>query len=328
MPGEKHRAMRQSSIVMALLAVLATWAHQAKAQTWPDRPVRIIMPFAAGQGSDIVARRVAERMRTHLGQPIVVDNRPGAAGNIGTAAAARATPDGYTLLWGSFGTMALNEFLFASLPYDPQRDFVPIGMAVRHGMVLASGPEQGPRDIAQAVTLLRGARGGAGVGMPSSTARLVLNVLGEQTRSEPLAVAYGGSGQAATALMRGEVPLIIDTLAALVGPLANRQATPLAVSFRERHPMLPQVPTFREAGLELELEAWIALYAPTGVPDVVIRRMNEALNAAMAEPELREALARDGAAAGGGSPADLGAQAQRDREQWGPVIRRLGLTAN
>lgn len=320
--------MRRPLILSALLTALVAWGSPLAAQSWPDRPVRVIMPFAAGQGSDIVARRVAERMRPHLGQPIVVDNRPGAAGNIGTAAAARATPDGYTLLWGSFGTMALNEFLFASLPYDAQRDFVPIGMAVRHGMVLASGPEQGPRDIAQAVSLLREARGGAGVGMPSSTARLVLNVLGQQTRTEPLAVAYGGSGQAATAVMRGEVPLLIDTLAALMGPLTNRQVTPLAVSFRERHPLLPQVPTFREAGIDLELEAWIALYAPTGVPEVVIRRMNEALNAAMAEPELRDALARDGAAPGGGSPAELGAQAQRDRDQWGPVIRRLGLTAN
>lgn len=320
--------MRRPGVVMVMLALVGAWFSPASAQSWPDRPVRVIMPFAAGQGSDIVARRVAERMRPHLGQPIVVDNRPGAAGNIGTAAAARATPDGYTLLWGSFGTMALNEFLFANLPYDPQKDFVPIGIAVRHGMVLGSAAEQGPRNIAQAVALLRGTRGGAGVGMPSSTARLVLSVLGEQTRSEPLAVAYGGSGQAATAVMRGEVPLIIDTLAALIGPLANRQVTPLAVSFRERHPLLPQVPTFREAGIELELEAWIALYAPAGVPDIVIRRMNEALNAAMADPELREALARDGAAHGGGSPADLGAQAQRDREQWGPVIRRLGLTAN
>jgi tripartite-type tricarboxylate transporter receptor subunit TctC len=320
--------MRRLGVLMVMLALVGAWVSPAPAQSWPERPVRVIMPFAAGQGSDIVARRVAERMRPHLGQPIVVDNRPGAAGNIGTAAAARATPDGYTLLWGSFGTMALNEFLFASLPYDPRTDFVPIGLAVRHGMVLASGAEQGPRNIAQAVSLLREARGGAGVGMPSSTSRLVLNVLGEQTRSEPLAVAYGGSGQSATAVMRGEVPLIIDTLAALIGPLANRQATPLAVSFRERHPLLPQVPTFREAGIDLELEAWIALYAPAGVPDIVIRRMNEALNAAMAEPELREALARDGAAHGGGTPAELGAQAQRDREQWGPVIRRLGLTAN
>lgn len=320
--------MRRLGVLMVMLALVGAWPSAAPAQSWPERPVRVIMPFAAGQGSDIVARRVAERMRPHLGQPIVVDNRPGAAGNIGTAAAARATPDGYTLLWGSFGTMALNEFLFASLPYDPRTDFVPIGLAVRHGMVLASGAEQGPRNIGQAVSLLRAARGGAGVGMPSSTSRLVLNVLGEQTRSEPLAVAYGGSGQSATAVMRGEVPLIIDTLAALIGPLANRQATPLAVSFRERHPLLPQVPTFREAGIDLELEAWIALYAPAGVPDIVIRRMNEALNAAMAEPELREALARDGAAHGGGTPADLGAQAQRDREQWGPVIRRLGLTAN
>ena len=320
--------MRRLGVLMVMLALVGAWPSAAPAQSWPERPVRVIMPFAAGQGSDIVARRVAERMRPHLGQPIVVDNRPGAAGNIGTAAAARATPDGYTLLWGSFGTMALNEFLFASLPYDPRTDFVPIGLAVRHGMVLASGAEQGPRNIGQAVSLLRAARGGAGVGMPSSTSRLVLNVLGEQTRSEPLAVAYGGSGQSATAVMRGEVPLIIDTLAALIGPLANRQATPLAVSFRERHPLLPQVPTFREAGIDLELEAWIALYAPAGVPDIVIRRMNEALNAAMAEPELREALARDGAAHGGGTQADLGAQAQRDREQWGPVIRRLGLTAN
>ncbi|MBY0337172.1 MAG: tripartite tricarboxylate transporter substrate binding protein [Acetobacteraceae bacterium] len=317
--------LRRALFAAALL--LAPIASATAQPAWPDRPVRVIMPFAAGQGSDIVARRVAERMRPHLGQPIVVDNRPGAAGNIGTAAAARAAPDGYTLLWGSFGTMALNEFLFPALPYDPLRDFVPIGMAVRHGMLLASGPESGPRDLPQAVELLRGQPGAAGVAMPSSTARLVLNVLGQQIGAEPLAVAYPGSGQAATAVMRGEVPLIFDTLAALMAPLGNRQATPLAVTFRQRHSLLPQIPTFRETGIDLELEAWIALYAPSGVPEAVVQRMNAALNAALAEPELRQALARDGAEPGGGTPQDLGAQAQRDRAQWGPVIRRLGLTA-
>ncbi|MBX9750341.1 MAG: tripartite tricarboxylate transporter substrate binding protein [Roseococcus sp.] len=320
--------MRFSWIFAAPLALGLALAPSAQAQTWPERPIRVIMPFAAGQGSDIVARRVAERMRAHLGQPLVVDNRPGAAGNIGTALAARAAPDGYTLLWGSFGTLALNEFLFATLPYDPHRDFLPIGMAVLHGMVLASGPEAGPRNIAEAVALLREAPGGAGVAMPSSTARLVLHVLARETRTEPLAVAYQGSPQAATGVMRGEIPLLFDTLAALMGPLANRQVTPLAVTFRQRAAALPQVPTFREAGIDLELEAWIALFAPAGVPDGVVARTNAALNAALAEPELRATLARDGAEPGGGTPGDLAARAAQDRAQWGPVIRRLGLSAN
>ncbi|MEI6162388.1 MAG: tripartite tricarboxylate transporter substrate-binding protein, partial [Roseococcus sp.] len=219
-------------------------------------------------------------------------------------------------------------FLFPTLPYDPHRDFQPIGMAVLHGMVLASGPETGPRNIAEAVALLRETPGGAGVAMPSSTARLVLHVLARETRTEPLAVAYPGSPQAATGVMRGEIPLLFDTLAALMGPLSNRQVTPLAVTFRQRAAALPEVPTFREAGIDLELEAWIALFAPAGVGDAVVSRVNAALNAALAEPELRAALARDGAEPGGGTPADLAARAAQDRATWGPVIRRLGLTAN
>jgi tripartite-type tricarboxylate transporter receptor subunit TctC len=301
-------------------------APAARAQTWPDRPIRAVMPFAAGQGSDIVARRVAERMRAPLGQPVIVENRPGAGGNIGTAHVARATPDGYTLVWGSMGTHGVNEFLFPSLPFDPVRDFVPIALVVRHGMMLAANTETGPRDIQAAATLLRG-RPGHPVAVPSSTARLALQVIRREVGQEPLAVAYPGSAQSLAGVMRGEVPLVIDTLVALMGAIGNGQVRPLAVSFRQRSEALPDVPTFLEAGIGLDLGPWIALYAPAGTPEPVIRTLNRAVNEALADPALRSAIARDGGEAAGGTPQELADQMRSDRESWGPVIRALGLQA-
>ncbi len=323
--GQKAGVEREGNTVSRLLlALLLLMPGALRAQ---EAAIRLVVPFAAGQGSDLAARRVAEKLRPILGQPVVVDNRPGAGGNIGAALVARAAPDGSVLCWGSYGTHGINEFLYANMPYDPQRDFTAVALVVKHGMLLAGSAEHGPRSLAEAVAMLRTRAGGAAVGLPSSTARLGAHMLGTLLRAEPVAVPFTSSGQALTALVRGDVQLVFDTLVTSMGGVNNGQAVPLAVTFRQRSEALPNVPTFVEAGIELDLVAWNGLFGPAGLPAAQVARLNAAVNQALADPELRLALARDGGQAAGGAPAVLVEQMRSDRERWGPVIRTLQLSA-
>jgi tripartite-type tricarboxylate transporter receptor subunit TctC len=320
--------MRRRSLIAAPLAGLAATvglAPVALAQAWPNRPVRIVVPYPAGQGSDLFARRFAEHFQQRVGRPFVVENRPGAGGNIGTAAVARAEPDGHTLLWGTNATHAANEFLFASLGFDPVRDFEPVAGVLRLGMVLAAARDSEIRSLADLLALARSRPGQVSVGVPSTTARAVLAMLRQAAGVELTPVPYTGSGQALTGLLRGDVQASLDTVTASLGPIRGGQVAPLAVSLGRRSESLPETPTFREAGIDLEADAWNALYAPRGTPAEVVRALNAAANTALADPALRAAVVRDGAEPMGGTPEDLATMMRRDRAKWGPAIRSLGL---
>jgi tripartite-type tricarboxylate transporter receptor subunit TctC len=311
----------------ALLGMLAL-AERAGAQTmeFPQRPIRMIVPLAPGQGSDILARRVGEYLRPILRQPVVVENRAGAGGNLGAAAAARADADGYTLLWGNNATNGANEFLFASMPFDPQRDFVPVAAVARFGMVLTANAASPWRTLEDALAAARAKPGEVSVGVPSTTARAVLQMLRRATGTDLTPVPYTGTGQAQTGLLRGDVQLMIDTVAASGGPIAQGTMRGLAVSLGSRAGALPQVPSMVEQGVAVEAQAWNAVFAPRGTPAEAIRVLNRAVNTALADAELRAALVRDGAEPMGGTPEELGALTLRDRALWGEVIRSLGLT--
>ena len=309
------------------LAALAAVARPAAAQEYPNRPVRIVVPYPAGQGSDIFARRIAERLRDSLRQPFVVENRPGAGGNIGTAAVARAEPDGYTLLWGTNATHAANEFLYGSLGFDPVRDFAPVVAVVRLGMVLSVRAGSEMRTLQDAMDRARARPGALSVGVPSTTARAVVEMIRRAAGLDLLPVPYAGSAQALTGLLRDDVQFVLDTVTASSSPIDGGQIRPLAVSLGRRSGSLPDVPTFAEAGVALEADAWNAIFAPAGTPAEAIRALNAATNAALADPALRGSLVRSGAEPIGGTPEDLAEMVRRDREKWGPVIRALGLTA-
>lgn len=319
--------MQRRRLLTLSLAGLAAASVPAAAQAYPQRPVRIIVPYPAGQGSDIFARRIAQRLQDQLRQAFVVENRPGAGGNIGAAAAARAEPDGYTLLWGTNATHAANEFLYASMPFDPVRDFAPVIGVVRLGMVLSATQASALNAVPDILAAARARPGQISVGLPSTTARAVLEILRQTAAVDLMPVPYPGSGQALTGLLRGDVQLLLDTVTGSSAAIHARQIKPLAVSLGRRSESLPEVPTFTEAGVDLAADAWNALYAPRGTSADVVRALNAAVNAALAEPELRQTLIRDGAEPLGGTPAELEAMMQRDRGIWGPAIRSLGLTA-
>jgi tripartite-type tricarboxylate transporter receptor subunit TctC len=312
---------------LLILPAAALLARPALAQSWPARPVRIVVPYPAGQGTDIFGRRFAEFYQRHFNQPFVVENRAGAGGNLGTAAVARAEPDGYTLLWGTNATHAANEFMFASLGFDPVRDFAPIAGVLSLGMVLYSGPGAEPKSLAEFIAAARARPGQVTVGVPSTTARVAAEMLRQAAGVEIQQVPYTGSGQALTGALRNDVVAVVDTIAASLGPIRGNQVRALGVSLGKRSESLPQVPNFREQGVNVEATAWNAFYAPRGTPAEIVAALNAATNAGLRDPELRATVINGGAEPLGGTPEDLLALMRTDRAAWQPVIERLGLRA-
>jgi tripartite-type tricarboxylate transporter receptor subunit TctC len=306
---------------------LVALARPALGQSWPTRPVRIVVPYPAGQGTDIFGRRFAEFYQRHFNQPFVVENRAGAGGNIGSALVARAEPDGHTLLWGTNATHAANEFMFANLGFDPVRDFAPIAGILSLGMVLYTGVSAPQRTLADLIAAARARPGQVSIGVPSTTARVALDMVRRAAGIEITPVPYNGSAQALTGALRGDVLGVVDTIAGSLGAIRGDQIRPLGVSLGRRSASLPNVPNFKEQGVNVEVTAWNAFYAPRGTPAAIIAALNAASNAALADATLRASLVNGGAEPLGGTPEDLAALMRNDRAAWEPVIRDLGLRA-
>jgi tripartite-type tricarboxylate transporter receptor subunit TctC len=319
---------RRNLMSLALAAACVPLARPTFGQSWPARPVRVVVPYPAGQGTDIFGRRFAEFYQRHFGQPFVVENRAGAGGNIGAAFVARSEPDGYTLLWGTNATHAANEFLFSSLGFDPVADFAPVAAILSLGMVLYAGAESPFRSVNDLLEAARARPNLVSIGVPSTTARVTAEILSRAAGVEILQVPYNGSAQAVTGALRGDVQGVVDTIASSLGAVQGGRVRPLGVSLGRRSGSLPEVPTFREAGVDAEVTAWNALYAPKGTPAAIVRALNEASNTALANPTLRAALVSSGAEPLGGTPEDLAALMRTDRAKWQPVIERLGLRAS
>ena len=318
---------RRKMLSLPLAGAAAMLSRPGMAQSWPARPVRIVVPYPAGQGTDIFGRRFAEFYQRHFNQPFVVENRAGAGGNIGSALVARAEPDGYTLLWGTNATHAANEFMFGSLGFDPVRDFAPIAGILSLGMVLytAQGSEQ--KSLADFIAAAKARPGQVSVGVPSTTARVAAEMLRQGAGIEVQQVPYNGSAQALTGGLRGDVLAVVDTIAASLGAIRGNQIRPLGVSLGKRSGSVPDVPTFREQGVDVEVTAWNAFYAPKATAAEIVRTLNTASNAALADPELRAFVVNGGAEPLGGTPEDLASLMRTDRAKWQPVIERLGLRA-
>jgi tripartite-type tricarboxylate transporter receptor subunit TctC len=302
-------------------------AAPAFAQSWPTRPVRLVVPYPAGQGTDIFGRRFAEFYQRRFNQPFVVENRAGAGGNIGSAVVARAEPDGYTLLWGTNATHAANEFMFNALGFDPVGDFAPIAAILSLGMVLYTAQDSPVKSLAELLAAARARPGQVTIGVPSTTARVAAEMLRVAAGVQVQQVPYNGSAQALTGALRNDVLGVVDTIASSLGSIRGDKIRPLGVSLGKRSESLPEVPNFREQGVDVEVTAWNAFFAPKGTPEAIIRALNEASNAALADTTLRASLVNGGAEPLGGTPADLAALMRNDRAKWKPVIESLGLRA-
>lgn len=317
--------MKLLSAILGLTCALLT-VPSAQAQSYPHKPVRIIVAYAAGQGTDIATRYLAEQLSKDLGQPIVIDNRPGAGGNLGTDLAAQAEADGYTLTMGTNATHVLNQYLYAQLAFDPEKSFEPIALVGTFPMVLAVNASSTLKSVNDLLTLARKGGREADIGLPSTTARLVVELLKDRSGVALFSVPYKGSGNAMTDVLGGQVPVIVDTPTALRAQLAAGKVRALAVTSGKPSGLVPGVKTVAEQGVaNFEVVAWNALYAPRGTPAAVIALWNAAINKALARPETRQRLLELGFDPAGGTPANLADFAKAERAKWQPLIKTAGI---
>jgi tripartite-type tricarboxylate transporter receptor subunit TctC len=318
-------------MLMRIVAMLlgAALCGSATAQSYPARPVRVVVPFAPGQGADVAARAVAQKLSEQLKKPLVIDNRPGAGGNIGADLVAKAPPDGYTLLVGSNGTHAANAALYPSLPFDPEKDFVAISYIGAVAMVLVASPSFPATTTTEVVQMAKDKPGTLNVAIPSSTARVVYELFKQLSGADLFPVSYKASAQAMTDLMGGQVQLSIDTLIATAPQINSGRLKALGVSSLKRPAALTQVPTFAESGLAMfDLVAWNVWFAPRGTPAEIVTQLNSEIAAVLADANVQQRLRQVGYEPGvGENPKRVAEFVQAESRKWGALIRRAGIKA-
>ncbi|HVR53045.1 MAG TPA: tripartite tricarboxylate transporter substrate-binding protein [Pseudorhodoferax sp.] len=311
---------------LTLALVCGAASSSTATSTYPSKPVRIIVPYQAGQGTDVATRYIAELLGKNLGQAVVVENKAGAGGNIGAAEAARAPADGYTLVMGTNGTHVLNQFLYASMPYDSDKDFEPVALVSTFPMVVLANVNVPYNSFAELLAEARARPDTVNVALPSTTARLVLELLQQQSGTQLRAVPYKGSGTSMTDLIGGQVLVGIDTASAARPFVSNGRLKALAVTSRGDSALLPGARSIASAGLQdFEVLAWNGLYAPRGTPAAVVQRLNAELARILAQPEVQRRLLELGHEAAGGSPEQLGTFAAAERKKWGALVKSVGL---
>ena len=315
--------------IFAIFMLASLAPGLAAAQPYPTKPIRLIVPFAAGQGADVAARLIAQKLGDDLGQPLVIDNRPGAGGNIGAQAAAKAPPDGYTLLVGSNGTHAANPALYATLPFDPIRDFVPIAFTGSVPMVLLANPGFAAASTADLIRMAKASPGTLNVAIPSSTSRVVFEQFTVLAGVTLFPVNYKSSPTAMTDLIGNQIALSIDTLIASAPQLKAGRLKAIAVSSKARSEVLPGVPSFAEAGLAgFDISAWNVWFAPRDTPPEAVRALHAGIGRVLAQPDVRQRLRDLGLEPGGAdSPQQVAEFVASELRKWGELIRRAGLKA-
>jgi len=318
---------RRRLILASLVAPIAAWHRTVRADTYPSKPIRVIVPWPAGGVADVATRRVAARMEPLLGEPIIVENRSGASGMIGADYVAKAAPDGYTLLRGDMVTHAVDPYLFKSVPYDPIKDFAPISGHGKGPLLLVVHPSLPVKSVAELIAYAKAHPGmlnyGAPIGAPQ---HLATELLVQLTGVSLVHVPYKGEGPAVTDLVAGQIHMMFSfpTVAAPFVQAGRLRA--LGVTYGQRIALLPDVPTMREVGFpELELTAWGAFFAPAGTPRSVIDKINAAVVKAMEDPEIQTLLRGVGAEAFTTSPEQLAELLKLEMARWAGVVRRAGV---
>ncbi|TMH66328.1 MAG: tripartite tricarboxylate transporter substrate binding protein [Betaproteobacteria bacterium] len=316
--------MRLLLVALALVVEIA-WAQ------YPAKPLRIVVPFAPGGSTDIFARLLAERLAAPLGQPVMVENRAGAAGNIGAEAVARGTPDGYTLLMATTGVMAINNALYRNMTYDAAKDLEPVVFIASITNVLIVPADSPARSVAQLIALARrepGRLSFASSGAGSST-HMSGELFKSLTNTDILHIPYKGSGQAMPDLISGRVSMMFENMPGAVSQIKAGKLRALAVTGLQHSSAMPELPTVAEAGVPgYESLSWSGIAVAAGTPRALIERLNRDINSILATPEMRQKLAEQGADAMGGSPEAFAAHVRAEREKWSRLIRENNIVVN
>jgi tripartite-type tricarboxylate transporter receptor subunit TctC len=320
--------MKKILYAIAALAALVSWTDSALAQAFPAKPVRIVVPFAAGGAIDIIVRASGQQLSKELGQPVVIDNRPGASGNIGADAVAKSAADGYTLLAGTSATHGANPALYTKLAYDARRDFVPVAHIAGVPNVLVVTPASGMRSVADLVKQARAAPGKMSYGSAGSGTSLHLagELFASAAQVSLLHVPYKGAAPATTDLLGGQITMMFNTVPVALPLIRSGKLTALAVTSPKRHFALPEVPTFAELGYaSVESETWVGLFAPAGTARDVVDKLAQALARALREKSVVDLLRQQGAEPHFMDPNEFARYVDSEITRWGGIVRAAGI---
>lgn len=317
------------ALLVAALTGAAAFSAPAPAADFPDHPIRWLVPFSPGGGSDIATRIVARHVGDSLGQAVVVENRPGAATIVAAQETARAAPDGYTLMTAGMSTLALNPWLYKNLPYDPARNLTPVSTLVALPIVLVVSPDSGLADLPAVMAYLRSPKPGSyaslGVGSPH---HLAMELFLESFGGRATAIPYKGTPPALQDVASGVVPMMMADLAAARPLIQAGKLRAIAVPSARRSVQLPDVPTFAEAGGHVfEAAAWQGVVAPAGTPAPIVEKLSRAIVAALQSPDVIKQLTLQGMEPTGSTPQAFAAYAGEEYKRWGAVIRHKGISA-
>jgi tripartite-type tricarboxylate transporter receptor subunit TctC len=313
---------RRTALAMMAASALAL-GTAAQAQEFPDRPVTLVVPFAAGGSTDVVARIIGQKMSEDLGQQVVVENVAGAGGNLGADRVARAEADGYTILMGTVATHALNPLILKTKPYDPEKDFAPVSLLVLVPNVLVVNPELPAKNVAELVALLKAAPeqysyASSGNGTPLHlSGELFKKMAGVNIQHVP----YKGAGPALNDVIGNQVPIMFDNLPSSSSHIKSGTLRALAVTTKERAPSFPDVPTIAETIPGYETYTWNALFAPAGTPKEAVDRLNAAAKKALADPAVAEKMKDFSATIVASTPEELATHVTAELAKWGPVVK-------
>ncbi|MBX3661732.1 MAG: tripartite tricarboxylate transporter substrate binding protein [Burkholderiales bacterium] len=311
--------------------VLVLFAGAALAQSWPARPVRLISPFAPGGGADITSRALAQKLAVSLGQQVIVDNRGGAGGMLGVDLAAKSPPDGYTLVLGTIGPIAINPSLLSKMPYDPIRDLAPISQAAVAVNVLVVHPSLPVKSVKEFIALAKSRPNDLNYGSSGSGAadHLAGELFNAMVKVKMTHVPYKGGAPAMLDLVGGNVQLVFSTLSTATAAIEGNRVRALAVAGSQRFPGMPDLPTMSEAGLKgFEVNNWYGLFAPAGTPKDIIARVSADAAKALAMADVKKRLMDSGIIAVSSSPEAFAAYIRAETDKWGKVIRSANIKAD
>jgi len=295
---------------------------------YPNKPINFIVPYGAGGGADSRSRQIAQKMSVILKQPIIVDNKPGAGGNIGTEFIAKAAPDGYTIGMGNFAPMAVNKTLFGNLRYDPETDITPIVLIEKGPLVLVVNPNSPYKTVQDIVAAAKAKPGtltfsSGGIG---GSHQLSAELFEQNAGIEMIHVPYKSGSAGLTDLMAGNVTMMFDQMYSAMPSIKAEKLRAIAITSKKRSPLLPNIPSFSEIGYpKVEVLNWQGLIAPKGTPKVIIDQLNAAANEALKDPVLRELMLSQGNEIGGGSPAEFAALIKSESTKWSAVVKTANI---
>lgn len=316
-----------SMVVFAALVLPSA----ASAQTWPSKPIKIVVPFAAGSSPDVFVRILGERLTVRLGQPVLVENRAGAGGNVGTGFVAKSAPDGYTYIVSTNGPLVYNTVLYSKLPYDPFKELTPVVLGGGQANVCAVRSDSGIKNLQDLVAAMKKNPGkfnfsSTGIG---SLSHLGIELLKVKTGTFAVHIPYPSSPQAITAILQGDVQFACVPAIAVMPQVKAGKMTALSVSTEKRSALMPDIPTMKESGFpEVVSVAWMAILAPAGTPADIVGRMNREINEVLQLPETVQKMHAQFMEPIGGTPAALGKFMQDELKAWTPVIKRSGATVD